>query len=228
MPLKLVIFDLDGLMFDSERYLYNVWKELFAEKKQELPVETYAVCLGRSEEWCGEYAHSLCPALDPKGILDTTRARAEHDYLNHNVSAKKGLYELLDHLDKAGVAYCIGSSNSNKNVMASLLCMKLDPARFKTIVTGDDVAACKPAPDIFNECARRCGTPASACLVLEDSGAGMRCVVVPDLLPPSDDLLAGVFRTVESLLDVIPIVDELAEPRRGCFSRPFRSKNKIN
>ncbi len=217
MVLKLVIFDLDGLMMDSERFIYDTWSRIFSEFGRELKLEDYTVCLGHSEQWCAEYAKSLCPELEPDELLARTKQIAADSYLRGEVPAKKGLYGLLDFLDESGTAYCVGSSNSRENVMASLACMKLDPARFKDIITGNDVKSCKPEPDIFLECARRCGARPEDCLVLEDSSAGvlaahaagMRCVLVPDLLPPTDEIRALAYREVPSLEDVPRLVGEL-------------------
>ncbi len=219
MSLKLVIFDLDGLMMDSERFIYEIWKGIFEEHGRALTLEQYTVCLGHSEEWCAQYAKGLCPEIDPVQLLARTKQIAAESYLGGKIPAKKGLYSLLDFLDRSGVGYCVGSSNSRVNVTASLACMRLDPVRFKGIITGDDVKNCKPDPEIFLTCAGRCGAKPDECLVLEDSSAGVlaahaagiNCVMVPDLLAPSDEIRALAHAVVPSLDEVREVVGRLAE-----------------
>jgi beta-phosphoglucomutase-like phosphatase (HAD superfamily) len=90
---------------------------------------------------------------------------------------------------------------------------------FDTVVYGDEIEKSKPAPDIFLEAARRSGCPPSECLVLEDSesglkaaaAAGMRSVFIQDIKRPSADVLNGIYREADSLLELPEIIKELIE-----------------
>ena len=112
------------------------------------------------------------------------------------ISLKPGLDDILDLLDERGVAAAVATSTRRERARA-----KLDRVgllhRFAALVGGDDVARGKPAPDIFLAAAERLGVAAGDCIVLEDSepgiiaaaAAGMTPVMVPDLHPPSAELL---------------------------------------
>lgn len=108
-----------------------------------------------------------------------------------------GVLAWLESGRRAGVKQAVGSSASRLNIQAIITELKLAPF-FETIVSGDDVTAGKPAPDIYLEAARRLHVSPAHCLVIEDSlfglqaakAAGMRCLAVPTLHRPADLVIA--------------------------------------
>jgi len=125
--------------------------------------------------------------------------------------------ESFDRLDAYGIPRAVATSTRRARAEVKLRQSALLP-RFTALVGGDEVAHGKPAPDIYLEAARRLGVPARACLVLEDSdpgvraalAAGMTPIMVPDLLPPSHDLLARGVIVDSSLTDVAARLAQLA------------------
>jgi HAD superfamily hydrolase (TIGR01509 family) len=125
------------------------------------------------------------------------------------LALKPGFEDLLGAARAHGVACAVASSSARRLVEATLGRFSLR-ACFEAVVSGDCVAAPKPAPDIFLEAARRLGAPPSACLVLEDSlsgvkgarAAGMRVIAVPEREPERFTAIADV------------VVGDLHEARR--------------
>ena len=121
-----------------------------------------------------------------QGLAD---AKTEYQiaHLDGNVPPMPGLRELLDEIDRRGLPRAIASSGIRRYVEAVLRVNGL-PDRFSVIITGDQVAHGKPAPDVFLAAARALNVEPSDCLVLEDApagvqaakAAGMACIAVPD------------------------------------------------
>ena len=129
---------------------------------------------------------------------------------------KPGLRALLAWLRASGLKTAIATSSERRFVDFYMAHASLGHA-FGAIVTGDRVARSKPEPDIFLKAAEELGADPADCVVLEDSyngiraahAAGMRPIMVPDLLPPTPEVERLLYRRVDSLNDVIPILEEL-------------------
>jgi HAD superfamily hydrolase (TIGR01509 family) len=132
------------------------------------------------------------------------------------LSMKPGVRELLDWLESRAIPRAVATSTRRERARAKLIRTALLP-RFDELVGGDEVARGKPAPDIYVEAARRLRVNASDCVVLEDSepgvrgalAAGMTPIMVPDMRPPSADLLAIDLLILPSLSDVLAHLTDL-------------------
>lgn len=129
---------------------------------------------------------------------------------------KPGLRSLLGWLRTNGIKTAIATSSERRFVDFYMAHSDLGHP-FDVIVTGDRVTRSKPEPDIFLKAAEELGVLPVDCVVLEDShngiraahAAGMRPVMVPDLLPPTPEMEGLLYRRVDSLNDVIPLLEEL-------------------
>ena len=160
----------------------------------------------------------------PMAALEAAVSSGFLDDINRNgVPPKPGLFELLDFLDRHGIPRAVATSSSTswaERLLAEVGVLQ----RVDAIVGGEQVAAGKPAPDIFLRAAERLGQPASDCVVLEDSGpglraaaaAGMKAILVPDCAQPSAEERGMAWRIAGSLLDAISWLDTL----RDSTSRP--------
>jgi HAD superfamily hydrolase (TIGR01509 family) len=217
MPIRALIFDFDGLMVDTETPALHSWQEIYAEYGVTLSVHNWAATLGANT---GFDAHAHLVALvrerDPllaeqliaERDLILARRQARKDALSADQPLLPGVAELLAEAHTAGLPCAVASSSSRRWVEGWLRRLDVYHA-FTTIVTADDVAATKPAPDLFLTAATRLGVPPSACLVLEDSpngilaarAAGCPVVAVPGAvsrqipLPPADLILPGLAQT---------------------------------
>jgi putative hydrolase of the HAD superfamily len=188
MPLRALLFDFDGLILDTEGPVYEAWRDDYRAHGHELPLEVYAACVG-----------SDFNRFDPKSHLESLVGYAidwpEHDRSRelralervHRLDPLPGVGALLDEAAAAGVPCAVASSSPRSWVEGHLSRLGL-LERFAATRCLDDVAAPKPAPDLFLAAAAALGVAPGEALVLEDSrngllaarAAGIACVVVPN------------------------------------------------
>lgn len=204
-----VIFDMDGLMYDSEPLWFRSWDIAFDRHGLVVPDELKNSVLGAARErtvaLCDEWfhgdpvAHQACLEHYP----------AAHDLMMEGVPEKPGLQDLVRWLHGQGVPMAVASSSDEALIRSNLRHSGIE-GMFAAVVPGEAVTHSKPAPDIFLEAARRLGMEPGRSLVLEDSEAGIEAavaggfdaIVVPDILEPSERTLAIATARCESLLAV--------------------------
>ncbi|MDX1388234.1 MAG: HAD family phosphatase [Acidobacteriota bacterium] len=203
-----VIFDMDGLMFDSERLYKDAWQSAAADLGFPISDDLYQDLIGRGNpEGEAILVERLGPDFPVKRFRQDWLERWRATVRTDGIPVKPGLCELLDHLEETATRMALATSTPRNEAMLTLGEMA---ARFGAIVTGDDVERSKPEPDIFLAAAERLGVEPSRCVVLEDSepgvlaarAAGMRVIVVPDIKPPSSEIAARAEAVVSSLHDV--------------------------
>lgn len=212
--LKAVIFDLDGLLIDSEMMGYEICKHFIERQGGTLSIKDYA------EHYCGHTAVSnITHIISKYGVTDSLdeclmKMRAiEAEYIKRGIPPKKGARELLGYLKDRGIKICLASS-STKGRAYTLLAQNGIDGFFDDGVFGNEVEHSKPAPDIFIKACEKMKASADECLVLEDSEAGIRAahaadipvICVPDLKQPSDEARAMTQAVLPSLEDVIELL----------------------
>ncbi len=203
-----VIFDMDGLMFDSERLYKDAWQSAAAALGFPISNDLYQELIGRGnpegEAILVERLGSDFPVSRfRRNWLDRWRATVR----TGGIPVKPGLEELLDDLEERKTPKAVATSTPREEAMLTLGEMA---GRFGAIVTGDEVERSKPEPDIFLVAGHRLGVEPSRCVVLEDSepgilaarAAGMTVIVVPDIRRPSSEIAALADAVVDSLHDV--------------------------
>ena len=197
-----VIFDMDGLMFDTERIAQQAWQQAAREYGYEFPVETYAGIIGLTMPDVQEYVHQVFGSDFPfQEVYLLKQAYVDIYITNHGIPVKAGLRDLMDCVEKIPLPIALASSSTREVVLRNLHAAGLDRDRFAAIVAGDEITNGKPAPDIFLAASDRLSIPPSGCLVLEDSNigiqaahaAGMLPVMVPDMKPPTAETAALAF-----------------------------------
>ena len=191
-----VIFDLDGVIFDSERAVFNEWK-LIAEKYGFPNLEEpYAKCIGVNADTCRQIFLDYYGADFPYDAYCEERRRNFREKYSHGrLPLKPGVIELLERLKKEGFLTAIASSTRTETVWEGIRDAGL-LKYFDVIIGGDQVERSKPAPDIFLKAAEKLDVLSGDCCVIEDSyngilaafAAGMFPVMVPDMLPPNDEM----------------------------------------
>jgi HAD superfamily hydrolase (TIGR01509 family) len=196
LVMSAILFDMDGLMLDTERLILWGWQQAMADFGYPAPVELYLRSVGVTEERTNEILREALGETFPvEAVRDREREHVRRHIAAHGVPLKPGLLELLDYLDRRGLRRAVASSAWRSTVEAHLSSVGL-LARLDAIAAGDEVAHGKPAPDVFLLAASRLEVAPARCLVLEDSepgayaaqSAGMAVVVVPDLKTPSHDV----------------------------------------
>ena len=172
---KGVIFDMDGLMFDTERLWDTLWEPACAALGVAMPADTeafYASGRGLAGQFLVDHVKEYFPDADPRRILDKVWQIGTERFAQ-GVPCKPGLKELLALLESRGMPRIVASS-SPRNMIEQNLQTTGTARYFHDVVCGADVKRSKPAPDIFLEAARRLKLDIHDCLVLEDSFNGVR------------------------------------------------------
>jgi HAD superfamily hydrolase (TIGR01509 family) len=216
---KLIVFDFDGLILDTEVPVYDAWQELYGEHGQALPFEQWAQCIGTADTFdpCADLAQRVGRALDAPTLLRRHRARA--DALIAAQRVMPGVIQRLDEARGMGLALGVASSSSRGWVEGHLGRLGL-LSRFHAIRCAGDVPRVKPDPALYRAVLDAIGVQASDAVALEDSPngvmaakrAGMACVAVPNALTARLDLSAADVR-LTSLAEV-SLGDLLARLRR--------------
>jgi HAD superfamily hydrolase (TIGR01509 family) len=149
---------------------------------------------------------------------DSWAALWRNEVAANGIPHKRGLADLLDYLAKRCIPVGIATSSDQDYAASSLAAARLDRQRFTCIVTGDQVANSKPSPDLDMEAARSLEVEPSHVLAVEDSDAGvlaaaragMVAVMIPDLKPPSPAARQAAFAVLESLDEVISLMEDQA------------------
>lgn len=217
-----VILDMDGLMLDTEPLYKIAWQKAALELGCPLDDEFYLTLVGRTNA-DGEAALIERFGLGfPLGhFRDSWAALWRNEVDANGIPQKRGLRALLDYLATRRIPVGIATSSDEDYAVLSLAAAHLDRQRFACIVTGDQVANSKPSPDIYIEAARRLGAEPAHVLAVEDSDAGvlssaragMIAVMVPDLKPPSPLARQAAFAVLESLQEVIALMQDQAAAR---------------
>ena len=198
LPLAL-IFDMDGLLLDSERLAFEIGRETCIALSLPWSEEAALGMIGLNAASCAAW---LKQCFGDDYPVEAQRAefgrRYEAHVTEHGVPLKPGVLELLERLDELAIPRAVATSTASNRARLKLEKMKL-AHRFDHIVGGDQVARGKPAPDIFLAAAKALAIAPRHCLALEDSNAGGRAAlaagmslrVVPDMLTPTPELAAG-------------------------------------
>jgi beta-phosphoglucomutase-like phosphatase (HAD superfamily) len=209
MVIDAVIFDMDGLMFDTERLYRAASQQAAAELGYALTDALHCRLMGRNPV---EAERLVSEEFGPGFPLGAFRERCqslEAVFEGGPVPKKQGLDELLDLLDSRSVVKAVATA-TRRNITVPQLAATGVLDRFDAIATGDEVANGKPAPDLFLLAAQKLNADPATCLVLEDSEpgvtaahrAGMQVYLVPDLQassPTIEHLANGTFDSLEAV-----------------------------
>ena len=206
-----VVFDMDGVIFDSERAVFDCWRSLARRHGIEGIEGPYMECIGTNAAKTKEIMRAAYGAGFPYEEYAAEVSREYHaKYDGGRLPLKRGALNILEFLKKSGKKTALASSTRKETVIRQLEDAGLSHY-FGAVVSGDMTAKSKPEPDIFLLACRRIGVRPERAFAIEDSyngiraasRGGLRPVMVPDLLPPTDEmreLSEAVFRSLDDVI----------------------------
>ena len=206
------IFDMDGLLFDTERMYRDSWKQSAQQfGLVHNPDFPRTVC-GSSGAHMREIILQYYPQVDAKAFADDCILRVERELETH-VPEKTGVRDILQYFKQHGVRVAVASSSKRATVLHNLKQADI-LSYFDAVVSGDQVTHGKPAPDIFLLAAQQIGCEPENCYVFEDGTNGIRAgaaagcttIMIPDLTPPNAQLellCAGIYPSLSDAMNSI-------------------------
>ena len=216
LMIKTIIFDLDGLLIDSERIWYKVWNDFLGLYGHSFTLEEYV------QKYSGKIVPDIVELLAEDYHFSVRREEGadivnaiEETYVEKGVPLMDGAKELLDFLKENHYKMVIGTSSRKDRAIKVLQKVNvLD--YFDDLVVGYDVKRAKPFPDTFLEAAKRVNAVPEECLVLEDSENGIMAayeanipvICIPDMKMPSKENADKTVAIYSSLREVIDYLKE--------------------
>ena len=219
-----VIFDMDGVIFDSERLVLVCWEKVSEKYGIQGIEEVFMPCIGTNAEKTKEVV------LDHYGQdfpFEEFRKEASvlfHEDVNRNgLPVKKGVRELLEYLKEREIPTAVASSTRLEVVTGELKQAGLYEY-FKAVMGGDQLKRSKPEPDIYLMTCEKLGVNPGQAYAIDDSyngirssySAGMKPIMVPDMLPATEEMLQKSIVVLDDLLLVKDYLEEIH--RRGSFT----------
>ena len=215
-PIRGILFDMDGLVLDSESLYTRFWREAAQALGYTMTVEQSLGMRSLGKKLGQPYLESLYgPGIDYTTLRNKRIELMEVYVDQHGIAPKAGIYELLDYLEANGIAAAITSSSPMESIERHLAAVNL-LHRFQKFCSGHNIPNGKPAPDIYLLGAKELGLKPEECLALEDSPTGVLSayragclpVMIPDLDQPGEETQKILFAKADSLAHVIDILKQ--------------------
>ena len=212
-PIRGCLFDMDGLVVDTEKLYSRFWREACAFYGYTMTYEQSLQMRGLGGQAGEAMLHSFFgPKADYMQLRNKRIELMDAFVDEHGVELKPGIFELMDFLEEKGIPAAITSSSPIPRIQKFLAPYGLD-SRFAALCSGRDVPKGKPAPDIYLAGAKALNLPPEHCLALEDAPAGIESacragclpVMIPDLDPPGTETKAMLYAKADTLTDVISL-----------------------
>lgn len=212
--IKGLIFDMDGLILDTETISNKLLIDIFSKYDINLNEEIISKTIGLEKKKAMKvFEEYLGDNIPIKDIINLHK-KVVNDYLEKNgVPVKLGLIELLNYLDEEKIKKVVATSSYRK-VAENVLIRANVYNRFDDIICGDEIKESKPSPDIFLKALEKLNLLADEVIVLEDSRMGIlaahrakiKSIMIPDILPADEETKKLYFKECKSLLDVIHLL----------------------
>jgi HAD superfamily hydrolase (TIGR01509 family) len=202
-----VVFDMDGVLVDTEHLWDEVREELTTEWGGRYTPEAQEAMMGMSSTEWSRYLHETVGLREPPETINAEVVRRMLERYETELPVIPGAPDAVRRLADAGFRLAVASSSNRELIEAVLRRLGLG-ASFEVTVSSEEVARGKPAPDVYLEAVRRLGVPPERCAAVEDSAsgiraahaAGMHVVAYPNRhYPPAPDALELADVVLDSL-----------------------------
>lgn len=209
--IKGAVFDMDGLMFDSERLVYETWQMMMDELGLEYNLDIFKNTIGLRTDEAEKYYYSLYGEdFCYKPLKQKSREIFISRVSSEGVPIKKGLVKLLEYLKESGIKTAVATSTSAQTAHKIIKLAGVYDY-FDAFVCGDDVTNGKPHPEVFLTAAKKLSLAPELCVAFEDSingiksahSAKMKTVMVPDYLQPTQEIFPMIDCLCENLEQTI-------------------------
>lgn len=205
-----VIFDMDGVIFDSERLVLECWEKIGAKYHLEGMREAFLPCIGTNDIRTREIVLEHYGADFPYDEFRRESSLLYHGIVDQGgLPVKVGVQELLSYLAENDIPIAVASSTRLEVVMQELKHAGLYEC-FSVVMGGDQLKRSKPEPDIYLMTCEKLGVRPANAYAIEDSyngirsaySAGMKPIMVPDMLPPTEEMRQKSVIVLDNLLQV--------------------------
>lgn len=210
MHCKAVIFDMDGVIFDSERLVLEGWREIAAEYSiPNIEIPYYRGVGSNHDAFKKVFLEYYGPDFPYDSYKQEMSRRYHERYGNGKLPLKPGVVELLEFLKEEGYLTAVASSTRSAVVIPEIRAAGL-LSYFTALICGDMVKKSKPEPDIFLKACETLGVEPPGAIVIEDSYNGIRAahragalpVMVPDMAAPNEEMRKLAFLIFPGLAEV--------------------------
>lgn len=224
--LEAVIFDMDGLMVDTEVIWTGLAKQVLLRQNIQLSDRIIVELLGLNSKDCSiRLKKEFGKGFDYDKYESTVNEEFREHVIRNGVSSKKGLFELLAFLERNSIKRTIATLSDTETVKLILETVASQGGKklieyfdIRKVVTKEDITNGKPNPEIYLKAAKKLDVNRCNCIAIEDSNHGVKAafeanlqpIMIPDMAKPSKNIQQMLYMQmcVESLLDVIPILEE--------------------
>lgn len=217
MTISGLCIDMDGVLLDTERLALRCWQQAAGEAGFHLSHDLFARVIGRNVQDTRDiFRSSLGDSFDFDAIRMRRRAIGAELIAQHGMPIKEGAEALLKFAKVHQLSCAIVTSTESEEAHLRLKSSNL-PYEHCILVGGESAKRGKPAPDLYLEAAARMSQTASHCVAIEDSipglqaaaAAGMRAILVPDLVTPDQDAMKRAFKVCPTLNEALVILEDL-------------------